>query len=154
MFNIVLFEPEIPPNTGNIIRLCVNTNSTLHLIKPMGFSLADKSLKRAGLDYHDLAKVTIYENYEECFDSLRKFRHFAVSTKASEYYHKKKYKAEDVFIFGPETRGLPPNRLNDDRNFAKIRVPMTKNNRSMNLSNTVAVVVFEAWRQINFKDGV
>ena len=154
MFNIVLFEPEIPPNTGNIIRLCVNTNSNLHLIKPMGFNLDEKPLKRAGLDYHDLAKVEIYEDYEACYRNLCQFRHFAVTTKASKHYHEFEYEAGDVFIFGPETRGLPAKRLNDQRNFAKIRVPMVKNNRSMNLSNAVAVVLFEAWRQNKFIKGV
>lgn len=154
MFNIVLYEPEIPPNTGNIIRLCVNTNSNLHLIKPMGFNLDEKPVKRAGLDYHDLAKVKVYENYEECFDHLQNFRHFAVTTKAHKHYHKFKYQVNDVFIFGPETRGLPSKVLDDKRNRACIRVPMVKNNRSMNLSNTVAVVLFEAWRQNNFFEGI
>lgn len=153
MFNIVLFEPEIPPNTGNIIRLCVNTNSNLHLIKPMGFNLDEKPLKRAGLDYHDLAKVEIYEDYEACYKNLSRMRHFAVTTKAKNHYHEFAYEVGDVFVFGPETRGLPPKRLDDQRNFAKIRVPMVKNNRSMNLSNTVAVVLFEAWRQNNFVHG-
>ncbi len=154
MFNIVLFEPEIPPNTGNIIRLCVNTNSNLHLIKPMGFNLDDKPLKRAGLDYRDLAKVNVYENYNDCFNHLKKMRHFAVTTKALNHYHHFEYKSGDVFVFGRETRGLPPERLDDKRNYANIRVPMVKNNRSMNLSNTVAVVLFEAWRQIEFTQGV
>ena len=154
MFNIVLFEPEIPPNTGNIIRLCVNTNSNLHLIKPMGFNLDEKPLKRAGLDYHDLAKVEIYEDYDACYHNLCQFRHFAVTTKSSNHYHEFLYEAGDVFIFGPETRGLPANRLNDQRNFANIRVPMVKNNRSMNLSNAVAVVLFEAWRQNRFLKGI
>tara|TARA_Y100000748_G_scaffold3586_1_gene3256 strand:- start:1030 stop:1494 length:465 start_codon:yes stop_codon:yes gene_type:complete len=154
MFNIVLFEPEIPPNTGNIIRLCVNTNSNLHLIKPMGFNLDEKPLKRAGLDYHDLAKVEIYEDYEACYHNLYQFRHFAVTTKANKHYHEFEYQAGDVFVFGPETRGLPAKRLSDQRNFANIRVPMVKNNRSMNLSNAVAVVLFEAWRQNKFIKGI
>ena len=154
MFNIVLFEPEIPPNTGNIIRLCVNTNSNLHLIKPMGFNLDEKPLKRAGLDYHDLAKVEIYEDYDACYHNLCQFRHFAVTTKARKHYHEFEYEAGDVFVFGPETRGLPAKRLNDQRNFANIRVPMVKNNRSMNLSNAVAVVLFEAWRQNKFIKGI
>ena len=154
MFNIVLFEPEIPPNTGNIIRLCVNTNSNLHLIKPMGFNLDEKPLKRAGLDYHDLAKVEIYEDYNACYHNLCQFRHFAVTTKASKHYHECEYEAGDVLVNGPETRGLPAKRLNDQRNFANIRVPMVKNNRSMNLSNAVAVVLFEAWRQNKFIKGI
>lgn len=154
MFNIVLFEPEIPPNTGNIIRLCVNTKSSLHIIKPMGFTLDEKPVRRAGLDYHDMANVRVYDNYEECYGQLKNHRHFAVTTKSDSHYHHFKYEAGDVFIFGPETRGLPPERLNDKRNQANIRVPMVASNRSMNLSNTVAIVIFEAWRQINFTEGI
>ena len=154
MINIVLFEPEIPPNTGNIIRLCVNTKSNLHIIKPMGFSLDEKPVRRAGLDYHDMANVKVYENYEECYKDLKQHRHFAVTTKAKKHYHQLSYEVGDVFIFGPETRGLPPERLKDERNYANIRIPMVASNRSMNLSNTVAVVMFEAWRQINFIEGV
>ena len=154
MFNIILYEPEIPPNTGNIIRLCVNTSSSLHLIKPLGFNLEEKKVRRAGLDYHDIANINIYETYKECRTKFRKNRFFAVSTKASKFYTDFQYKKDDVFIFGPETRGLPENILNEMSNKEKIRVPMTKNNRSLNLSNTVAIVLYEAWRQISFEKGI
>jgi len=150
MFNIVLFEPEIPPNTGNIIRLCVNTNSNLHLIKPFGFDIDEKQVRRAGLDYHDMAKVTSYESYSECHESLQDNRFFAVSTKATNRYSNYSYLNGDVFVFGPETRGLPDIILNSPTIKDKIRIPMYKNNRSLNLSNSVAIVLYEALRQINF----
>ena len=143
MFNIVLYEPEIPPNTGNIIRLCVNTSSSLHLIKPLGFNLDEKRVRRAGLDYHDIANISIHETYDQCTKILKGNRIFAVSTKASKFYTDLKYKKGDVFIFGPETRGLPESILNKRTDKEKIRVPMTKNNRSLNLSNTVAIVLYE-----------
>ena len=154
MFNIVLYEPEIPPNTGNIIRLCVNTSSNLHLIKPLGFNLGEKQVRRAGLDYHDMANISIYETYNDCLEKLKGNRIFAVTTKATKYYGDFKYKKGDVFVFGPETRGLPLNILNKMLESEKIRVPMVKNNRSLNLSNTVAIVLYEAWRHINFKSGI
>ena len=121
MFNIVLFEPEIPPNTGNIIRLCVNTSSILHLIKPLGFNLEEKKVRRAGLDYNDFADINIYDSFEDCYKKLQKNRFFAVSTKASKFYTNLKYKEGDVFVFGPETRGLPKNILNLESNEEKIR---------------------------------
>jgi tRNA (cytidine/uridine-2'-O-)-methyltransferase len=154
MFNIILFEPEIPPNTGNIIRLCVNTSSTLHLIKPLGFTLDEKQVRRAGLDYHDIANIHTYESYNECLIRLKGNRIFAVTTKAKIHHNKIDYKKNDVFVFGPETRGLPNNILDNMSNNEKIRVPMVQNNRSLNLSNTVAIVLYEAWRQINFIDGI
>ena len=154
MFNIVLYEPEIPPNTGNIIRLCVNTSSTLHLIKPLGFNLDEKQVRRAGLDYHDMANIYIHETYNHCLEKLKGNRIFAVTTKATEYYGDFEYKKGDVFVFGPETRGLPLSILNKMLESEKIRVPMVKNNRSLNLSNTVAIVLYEAWRQINFESGI
>ena len=154
MFNIVLYEPEIPPNTGNIIRLCVNTSSKLHLIKPLGFNLDEKQVRRAGLDYHDMANISIYENYNDCLEKLKGNRFFAVTTKANKYYGEFEYKKGDVFVFGPETRGLPLRILNKMSENEKIRVPMVKNNRSLNLSNTVAIVLYEAWRQINFESGI
>ena len=153
MFNIVLFEPEIPPNTGNIIRLCVNTNSNLHLIKPLGFDLNEKKVRRAGLDYHDMAKVFLYDNFNECFTSLKNNRFFAVSTKSKNCYSEFDYTKGDVFVFGPETRGLPDYLLNSPDFEKKIKIPMYKNNRSLNLSNSVAVVLYEAWRQTDFKLG-
>jgi tRNA (cytidine/uridine-2'-O-)-methyltransferase len=154
MFNIVLYEPEIPPNTGNIIRLCVNTSSSLHLIKPLGFNLDEKRVRRAGLDYHDIANINIYETYDQCTKKLKGNRFFAVSTKATSFYTDFKYKKGDVFIFGPETRGLPESILNKTTDKEKIRVPMTKNNRSLNLSNTVAIILYEGWRQLNFEKGI
>jgi len=154
MFNIVLYEPEIPPNTGNIIRLCVNTSSKLHLIKPLGFDLNEKQVRRAGLDYHDMANISIHETYNDCLEKLKGNRFFAVTTKATKYYGDFEYKKEDVFVFGPETRGLPPSILNKMLEREKIRVPMVKNNRSLNLSNAVAIVLYEAWRQINFESGI
>ena len=154
MFNIVLYEPEIPPNTGNIIRLCVNTSSNLHLIKPLGFNLDEKQVRRAGLDYHDVAKINIYETYSDCLKTLKGNRFFAVTTKATKYYGDFDYKKGDVFVFGPETRGLPMSILDNLIDDEKIRVPMVKNNRSLNLSNSVAIVLYEAWRQINFESGI
>ena len=153
MFNIVLFEPEIPPNTGNIIRLCVNTNSSLHLIKPLGFDLKEKKVRRAGLDYHDMAKVFLYEDFNACLEKLKNNRFFAVSTKAKEYFNKFDYIAGDVFVFGPETRGLPDRLLNSPDFNKIIKIPMYKNNRSLNLSNSVAIILYEAWRQSDFKLG-
>jgi tRNA (cytidine/uridine-2'-O-)-methyltransferase len=128
MFHVVLFEPEIPPNTGNTIRLCANTGATLHLVKPLGFRLDDKSLKRSGLDYHDLADVKIHANLEACLSQLEGSRLFAVETGGARCYSDVAYKPEDAFLFGPETRGLPPAAL----------------------KQAVALVVFEAWRQIGF----
>ena len=154
MFNIVLYQPEIPPNTGNIIRLCVNTSSNLHLIKPLGFNLDSKQVRRAGLDYHDMAKINIYETYNDCLDELKGNRFFGVTTKATKYYGNFEYKKGDVFVFGPETRGLPKYILDKLMENEKIRVPMVKNNRSLNLSNSVAIVLYEAWRQINFESGI
>ncbi len=153
MFNIVLFEPEIPPNTGNIIRLCVNTNSSLHLIKPLGFDLNEKKVRRAGLDYHDMAKVFLYDDFNKCLEKLKKNRFFAVSTKAKKYFNKIDYIAGDVFVFGPETRGLPDRLLNSPDFKKIIKIPMYKNNRSLNLSNSVAIILYEAWRQNGFKLG-
>jgi tRNA (cytidine/uridine-2'-O-)-methyltransferase len=154
MFNIVLYEPEIPPNTGNIIRLCVNTSSKLHLIKPLGFNLDEKQVRRAGLDYHDMANISIYETYNDCLKKLKGNRVFAVTTKANKYYGDFEYIKGDIFVFGPETRGLPLSILNEMLESEKIRVPMVKNNRSLNLSNTVAVVLYEAWRQLDFEGGI
>jgi tRNA (cytidine/uridine-2'-O-)-methyltransferase len=150
MFHVVLFEPEIPPNTGNTIRLCANTGATLHLVKPLGFRLDDKSLKRSGLDYHDLADVTIHENLEACLSRLRGSRLFAVETGGTRCYSDVPYQAGDVFLFGPETRGLPPSALERAGPDHSLFIPMRPQSRSINLSNAVALVVFEAWRQIGF----
>jgi len=150
MFEIVLFEPEIPPNTGNIIRLSANTGSNLHLIKPLGFELDDKRCRRAGLDYHEYASVKEYDSLEACLTQFDQYRIFAISTRGSKYHHKVNYQAGDVLIFGPETRGLPQAFLDSLDSSQVIRIPMLPTNRSLNLSNSVGVIVYEAWRQCNF----
>ena len=150
MFNVVLFEPEIPGNTGNSIRLCANTGATLHLIKPLGFRLDDKSLRRSGLDYHDLADVKIHSTLDACLNTLPGSRLFVIETGGARRYCDVQYRAGDVFLFGPETRGLsqPMKDLAGPENC--LFIPMRAQNRSVNLSNAVALVVFEAWRQIGF----
>jgi tRNA (cytidine/uridine-2'-O-)-methyltransferase len=153
MLDIVLFQPEIPPNTGNIIRLCANTGARLHLVKPLGFTLQDKQLLRAGLDYHEFASIGVHENWEECSEHLRGHRLFAVSTRGKQRYDFIAYAERDVFVFGAESRGLPAEILESLPEDRKIRIPMVGNSRSLNLSNTVAVVVYEAWRQMQFKGG-
>jgi tRNA (cytidine/uridine-2'-O-)-methyltransferase len=150
MFHVVLFEPEIPPNTGNTVRLCANTGATLHLVKPLGFRLDDKSLKRSGLDYHDLANVRIHENLAACLTQLQGSRLFAVETGGARCYSDVPYQAGDAFLFGPETRGLPPSALERAGPDHSLFIPMRAQCRSINLSNAVALVVFEAWRQTGF----
>jgi tRNA (cytidine/uridine-2'-O-)-methyltransferase len=150
VFHVVLFEPEIPPNTGNTIRLCANTGATLHLVKPLGFRLDDKSLRRSGLDYHDLAQVQVHCSLEACVSQLRGSRLFAVETAGQRCYSDVEYRAEDAFLFGPETRGLPPSALREVGAENTLSIPMRAQNRSINLSNAVALVVFEAWRQLGF----
>lgn len=152
MFNIILFQPEIPPNTGNIIRLCANTNIQLHLIKPLGFILKDKELRRAGLDYHEFASMIIHENWSDCVQHLKGCRIFAVTTKGKQRYDKTIYNEGDAFLFGAETCGLPVELLESFSVENRIRVPMKASSRSLNLSNTVAIVAYEAWRQTDFKD--
>lgn len=154
MFDIVLYEPEIPPNTGNIIRLCANTGATLHLIEPLGFTLKDAQLKRAGLDYHEFAAMQIHPNWQACCRVLAGRRRFAMTTKGSTRYTDIEFKPGDVFVFGPETRGLPQEML--DRFDAKdrIRLPMLPHSRSLNLSNSVAVLLYEAWRQNSFDKAI
>jgi tRNA (cytidine/uridine-2'-O-)-methyltransferase len=150
MFHIVLFEPEIPPNTGNVIRLCANTGATLHLVKPLGFRLNDKSLQRSGLDYHDLAAVKVHSGFDACADALAGARMFFVETGGRHCYSGLEYRSGDAFVFGPETRGLP--RPVQDRIGLEnsVFIPMRPQNRSVNLSNAVALVVYEAWRQQGF----
>ena len=150
MFDVILFEPEIPSNTGNIIRLCANTGAALHLVKPLGFALDDKRLRRAGLDYHEFATLTVHESWAECVKSLKERRIFAVSTKGAQRYDRNQYVDGDVFLFGPETRGLPLAILGTFPEERRIRLPMVTGSRSLNLSNTVAVVIYEAWRQVEF----
>jgi tRNA (cytidine/uridine-2'-O-)-methyltransferase len=148
MFDIVLFQPEIPPNAGNVIRLAANTGARLHLVEPLGFSMDDRQLKRAGLDYHELASVRTHRGWPELREALAGRRMFAFTTRASRLYTEVRYAAGDVFVFGAETRGLPQPIL--DKIPQRLRLPMRPGNRSLNLSNAVAVVVFEAWRQLGF----
>ena len=150
MFNVILFQPEIPPNTGNIIRLCANTGAQLHLIRPLGFGLDDKRLRRAGLDYHEYANVRTHDNLTACLQTLRGAHLFAFTTKGARAYHEVRYQAGDALLFGPESRGLPAEILEPLKPEQRLRLPMLPNNRSLNLSNTVAVAVFEAWRQCGF----
>jgi tRNA (cytidine/uridine-2'-O-)-methyltransferase len=150
MLHVVLFEPEIPPNTGNTIRLCANTGATLHLVKPLGFRLDDKSLQRSGLDYHDLADVKVHGDLQACLSHLQGSRVFAVETSGKRRYSDVQYKSGDAFLFGPETRGLPPSALRLMGPDQSIFIPMREPSRSINLSNAVALVVFEAWRQLGF----
>jgi tRNA (cytidine/uridine-2'-O-)-methyltransferase len=150
MFDVILYQPEIPPNTGNIIRLCANTGTRLHLVKPLGFTLEDKQLLRAGLDYHEFATITVYESWTDCMEHFKDRRLFAVSTKGTQRYDLVDYAAGDVFVFGPESRGLPVEILGSVAEQQCLRVPMVRGNRSLNLSNTVAVVIYEAWRQVGF----
>ncbi len=151
MFHIVLFEPEIPPNTGNIIRLTANTGATLHLIHPLGFDLSDRQLKRAGMDYAELSRVFEYQSYEEFIHSHTAGTIYAASTKGTQLYIDVEYSPGDTIIFGPETRGLPASILNHIGKNKVLRLPMKDNSRSLNLSNTVAIILYEALRQNGFQ---
>ena len=153
MFDVILYQPEIPPNTGNIIRLCANTGVRLHLVKPLGFTLEDKQLLRAGLDYHEFATITVHESWAGCAERFKDRRLFAVSTKGTRQYDLVDYAVDDAFVFGPESRGLPAEILGTVAAQQRIRVPMVPGNRSLNLSNAVAVVIYEAWRQVGFGTG-
>ena len=151
MIDIVLYEPEIPPNTGNVIRLAANTGARLHLVKPLGFSLRNKQLQRAGLDYLEMTSVTLHADWRACTEFFRGRRMFAVTTRGAHRYDAVSYQEADVLTFGPETRGLP---LEVTAHFPPeqlIRIPMQAASRSLNLSNAVAVVVYEAWRQLGFQ---
>lgn len=150
MFNIVLFEPEIPPNTGNIIRLCANTGANLHLIHPLGFDMNEKSLRRAGLDYIDQSFIHHYDNYQDYLGKQAATSLYAISTKGTQIYTDCKFNENVSFIFGPETRGLPKNILDDFDTRNILRIPMIENSRSLNLSNSASIIVYEAWRQNNF----
>ncbi len=154
MFSIILYEPEIPPNTGNIIRLCANTGTDLHLVEPLGFDLDEKRLRRAGLDYREFVNVQTHASLDACLDSLGETRLFALSTKNSMRYDEVRYREGDALLFGPETRGLPQAVLDSLPADQRLRLPMQPGNRSLNLSNSAAVVVFEAWRQLGFPGGV
>ena len=151
MFDVVLYEPEIPTNTGNVIRLAANTGAGLHLVKPLGFSLRDKQLRRAGLDYGTLASVTLHADWRACREFFSGRRMFAVTTRGTRRYDTVSYRAQDVLIFGPETRGLPDEVIAHFGIDSRILVPMRSASRSLNLSNAVAVVLYEAWRQFDFQ---
>ena len=151
MFEIALYEPEIPPNTGNIIRLCANTGCRLHLIHPLGFNLDEKSVRRAGLDYRDMANVVEHENYEAFLSAISDKSIYALTTKGTQNYSEVTFKQGDVLLFGPETRGLPPEVLDSLELDKKLRLPMLADSRSLNLSNTVAIMTYEALRQQNFE---
>lgn len=154
MFHIVLFEPEIPANTGNIIRLCANTGTQLHLIHPLGFDMDDKKLRRAGLDYHEFSDVKEYNDLDEFIEKVKPERMFGISTKGTKFVHDIDYKEGDAFVFGPETRGLPEEVRENLGTGQVLRIPMQPTNRSLNLSNAVSLMVYEAWRQLEFKGSV
>ena len=154
MFHIVLFEPEIPANTGNIIRLCANTGTKLHLIRPLGFDMDDKKLRRAGLDYHEFSDVQEYDALDEFVEKVKPERMFGISTKGTKFVHDIDYKEGDAFLFGPETRGLPEGVRESLGVEHVLRIPMQPTNRSLNLSNAVSLMVYEAWRQLEFKGSV
>lgn len=153
MFSLILYEPEIPPNTGNIIRLCANTGTSLNLIKPLGFQLDEPRLKRAGLDYREFADVAVHDNLETCLQALGQPRLFALSTRGAYPYAQAQFEAGDALLLGPETRGLPQAVLDSLPPQRTLRLPMRAGNRSVNLSNAAAVVIYEAWRQIGFAGG-
>jgi len=150
MLHVVLHEPEIPPNTGNIIRLCANTGARLHLVGPLGFRLDERAVRRAGLDYRELADVTVHKSLEACFEALGRPRWFAFTTRAAATYDSARYQAGDALLFGAETRGLPQAVLEACPAERRLRIPMLGGARSMNLSNAAAVAVYEAWRQLGF----
>lgn len=150
MFNLILFRPEIPPNTGNIIRLCANTGTALHLVKPLGFTLEDAQLRRAGLDYHEWATVRQHDTLEDCLASLARPRLFAISTQGKRCHTEPDFARGDTFLLGPESSGLPSELLASLPRSQVLRIPMRTEARSLNLSNAAAVVVYEAWRQLGF----
>ncbi len=154
MFHIVLYQPEIPPNTGNVIRLCANAGAQLHLVRPLGFRLADRDLRRAGLDYHEYANLRVHNDWSACRAALAGHRFLAFSTRAGRRYDTPGYALGDAFLFGPEASGLPPDVLAEFAPDHCLRLPMKPGSRSLNLSNAVAVVVYEAWRQAGFDGGV
>ncbi|HSN17853.1 MAG TPA: tRNA (uridine(34)/cytosine(34)/5-carboxymethylaminomethyluridine(34)-2'-O)-methyltransferase TrmL [Gammaproteobacteria bacterium] len=153
MFNVVLYQPEIPPNAGNIIRLCANTGAALHLIHPLGFELSESRVKRAGLDYHEMANVHEHKDFDAFLQKVHPSRLFALSTRGMRRYTEVAFQPGDAFLFGPETRGLPQAILDALPSDQVLRLPMRPDNRSLNLSNAVAVLVFEAWRQQGFAGG-
>lgn len=148
--HVILFQPEIPPNTGNVIRLCANSGARLHLVRPLGFELEDAKLRRAGLDYHEYAALAVHDSLEACLEAIGRPRLLALSTRSSTRYDRITYREDDALLFGPETRGLPQAVLDALPAEQRVRLPMRPGNRSLNLSNAVAVVVYEAWRQLGF----
>ncbi|MCM2973340.1 tRNA (uridine(34)/cytosine(34)/5-carboxymethylaminomethyluridine(34)-2'-O)-methyltransferase TrmL [Larsenimonas suaedae] len=154
MLDIVLYQPEIPPNTGNIIRLCANTGFRLHLIEPLGFVLDDKRLRRAGLDYHEWARVQVHVDFDAFMASVAPARVFAVSTRGRTSYTEAGFQSGDALVFGPETRGLPQAMIDALPEAQRLRIPMLPESRSLNLSNACAVIVFDAWRQLGFEGAV
>lgn len=154
MTAVVLFQPEIPPNTGNVIRLCANTGTELHLVEPLGFRWEDRSLKRAGLDYHEFARVFKHADWSACKAALAGRKLFAITTRGGQRFDAPTFQADDVFVFGRETSGLPADVMAEFPDAQRLRLPMLPGQRSLNLSNAVAVTVFEAWRQMGFSGGV
>jgi tRNA (cytidine/uridine-2'-O-)-methyltransferase len=150
MFHVILYQPEIPPNTGNVIRMCANTGTRLHLIAPLGFDIDEKAVRRAGMDYAELADVQVWQSLDECMAAIGKPRWFAVSTRGTKRYDSVQFADGDAFVFGPETRGLPQTVLDGCPAERRLYIPMRAGNRSLNLSNAAAVVVYEAWRQRGF----
>ncbi|HKS53820.1 MAG TPA: tRNA (cytidine(34)-2'-O)-methyltransferase [Steroidobacteraceae bacterium] len=150
MFHVILYQPEIPPNTGNVIRMCANSGARLHLIAPLGFDIDEKAVRRAGMDYAELADVRVWQSLAQCLEEIGRPRWFAVSTRGTTQYDSVQYADGDAFVFGPETRGLPQAVLEDCPAQRRLRIPMRPGNRSLNLSNAAAVVVYEAWRQRGF----
>lgn len=153
MFSLILYQPEIPPNTGNIIRLCANTGTALHLVEPLGFELDEARLRRAGLDYREFARVSTHRTLDGCLAALAPAKVYALSTRGATPYSAPDYVSGDAFLLGPETRGLPAEILERYPPAQRIRIPMRSASRSLNLSNAAAVVVYEAWRQHGFRDG-
>jgi tRNA (cytidine/uridine-2'-O-)-methyltransferase len=150
MFHVILYQPEIPPNTGNVIRMCANSGARLHLIAPLGFDIDEKAVRRAGMDYAELANVLVWQGLTECIAALGSPRWFAISTRGVTRYDSVQFAEGDAFVFGPETRGLPQQVLEECLPERRLRIPMRPGNRSLNLSNAAAVVVYEAWRQRGF----
>ena len=150
MFDVILYQPEIPPNTGNVMRLCANAGARLHLIEPLGFRLEDRLLRRAGLDYREWVQVNLHPDLASCLVSLGSPLPYALSTRGGRGYHEPRFAPDDALLFGPETRGLPDEILDALPPERRLRIPMQPNNRSLNLSNAVAVVLYEAWRQLSF----
>jgi tRNA (cytidine/uridine-2'-O-)-methyltransferase len=150
VFHLILYQPEIPPNTGNVIRLCANVGAALHLVRPLGFEMDEPRLRRAGLDYHELASVTVHASLAECLAAAKPARVFALTTRARRSLYEVGFAPQDAFLLGPETRGLPQAVLEQFAEEARLKLPMRPGNRSLNLSNAAAVALFEAWRQQGF----